>query len=72
MGVVPSLQDLDETIARLTAHFGASSDPRAAHLMDVYERLSLRFADDLSDRRDIALSRGGALMMVRYLLEKAA
>jgi hypothetical protein len=72
MGVVPSLPELNETIARLAARFRASSDPRAAHLLDVYERLSLRFADDLSDQRDIALSRGGALMMVRCLLEESA
>jgi hypothetical protein len=70
MGVVASLQELDETIARMTARFRVSSDPRAAHLLEVYERLSLRFADDLSDRRDIALSRGGALMMVRYIPEE--
>ncbi len=70
MGVVPSLQELDGTIARLIGHFRSSPDPRAAHLLDVYERLSPRFADDLSDRRDIALSRDGALMMARYLLEE--
>jgi hypothetical protein len=70
MGVVPCLRELDESIARMTARFRVSSDPRAAHLLEVYERLSLQFDDDLSDRRDIALSRGGALMMVRYLIEE--
>jgi hypothetical protein len=69
MATVPNQRELDETIARLTARYAASSDPRARHLMEVYARLSARFSDDLSDRRDIALSRGAALMMVKYLLE---
>ncbi|SDG90966.1 hypothetical protein [Pelagibacterium luteolum] len=63
MGVTPELAELEATILRMEARFDA--EPSAAALMAYYRQLSLRFADDLTDPRDIALSRAAALMMVK-------
>ena len=66
MGVVPGIAELEATIARMEARFDA--DPRAKDLMESYRNLFGRFADDLSDPRDLLLSRAAALMMIKYRL----
>lgn len=69
MAVVPDIAELEATVARMEARFGA--DPRATELMKSYRDLCTRFADDLSDPRDVMLSRAAALMMVRFALDKS-
>lgn len=67
MAVVPDLVELEATIARMEARFDA--EPRAAALMECYRALCDRFAHDLVDPRDIAMSRASALMMIKYQLD---
>jgi type II secretory pathway component PulM len=42
----------------------------ASALFDAYERLSQRFEQDLAGERDVLLSKGAALMMIKYWLEE--
>ncbi|MBB4576213.1 hypothetical protein [Rhizobium lentis] len=42
----------------------------ASALFDAYEKLSQRFERDLADERDVLLSKGAALMMIKYWLEE--
>jgi len=67
MGVAPGTAELKATIARMEARL--DDDPHANDLMQSYRDLCTRFAEDLSDPRDVLLSRAAALMMIRYALE---
>jgi hypothetical protein len=55
----PSEAELRETIERMEERL------RTHALFPVYERLSERFAADLSDERDVLLSRGALLMLLQ-------
>ncbi|HEV3478824.1 MAG TPA: hypothetical protein VG144_05195 [Gaiellaceae bacterium] len=55
----PSEAELRETIDRMEGRL------RTHALFPVYERLSERFAADLSDERDVLLSRGALLMLLQ-------
>ncbi|MHB1102625.1 MAG: hypothetical protein ACYC0C_07565 [Devosia sp.] len=61
--MVPDLADIEGTIARMEARHG--KDP----LFPVYQRLCRRFADDLIDPRDLALSKAAALMLIKFRTE---
>ncbi len=64
----PDIWELRATIERMEARFDA--DMRTQTLMAHYRSLCQRFSADLSDPRDIALSRAAALMMIKYQLER--
>jgi len=67
MGTPPDIAELEATISRMETRFDA--DPRADGLMKSYRDLGARFANDLSDPRDLLLSRAAALMMIKYQLD---
>ena len=56
-------------VERLEIRYSASNDARAAELMDAYRRLIAQFEQDLSEPRDVLLSKGAALMMIRCVLD---
>ena len=67
---VPSYDEIAATVVRLEARFDGRDDLRARRLMDAYREVSDRFQADLSDKRDLALSKGAALMLIQALLAK--
>ena len=56
----PDQAELDATIARMEARYAR------AELFPLYRDLIERFASDLDDPRDLALSKAAALMLVKY------
>lgn len=67
---VPDYEEVAATVARLEATFAEREDVRARMLMEAYQQVSDRFTADLSDKRDLALSRGAALMLIQALMAK--
>lgn len=65
MAGAPDLAEIEATVSRMEARYGA--DP----LFPVYQRLCERFEADLSDRRDLALAKASALMLVKFAGEHA-
>ena len=65
----PTLEDIEATVERLEARLGASPDPEVRSLLHRYHKLDARFRADLSDPRDLALSRAAALMLIRFVAE---
>ena len=63
---VPSLDEIEATVARMEAAL-FTAPARSVAAEPAYRRLARRFDLDLADRRDRALSRGAALMMIRFL-----
>lgn len=61
----PDQAELDATIARMEAKYAD------AELFPTYRKLIERFAADLDDPRDLALSKAAALMLVKYAAERA-
>ena len=59
----PETEELLATIERMEARYAASP------LFASYRRLIERFAADLSDPRDLALSKAAALMLIRFSTE---
>ena len=62
-GSVPSLEEIEATVARLEARY------RSHRLFADYLRLKQRFNADLSEARDRALARSAALMLIKYVSE---
>ena len=62
-----TLADIEATVERLEARLAQSSHPGTRHLFDNYRKLDARFRADLADPRDLALSRGGALMLIKLI-----
>jgi hypothetical protein len=67
---VPDYEEIAATVAHLEAQFDERDDVRARPLMDAHRAVSDRFSGDLSDKRDLALSKGAALMLVKTLLAR--
>ena len=67
---VPDYEEVAATVARLEAAFAEREDVRARMLMEAYQQVSDRFTADLSDKRDLALSKGAALMLIQELMAK--
>jgi hypothetical protein len=65
----PTLDEIEATIERLEARLAASQNPETARLLAAYRKLDAQFRADLDDPRDLALSRGAALMLLRFLDE---
>lgn len=63
MTAIPTLAEIEATIVRMEARYAGSPHFTA------YERLRLRFAEDLADPRDLALSRAAALMVLKTIQE---
>ena len=63
MAVVPDLAEIEATVVRMEARY------RADPLFPMYQLLCERFESDLSDRRDLALAKASALMLVKFARE---
>lgn len=61
--MVPELAEIEATIVRMEARH--ATDP----LFPVYQRLCRRFVEDLTDPRDLALSKAAALMLIKFRTE---
>ncbi|ULR43248.1 hypothetical protein [Rhizobium sp. K102] len=68
MSSIPTTVELCSTIDRLEGVYRRREE--ASALFDAYERLSQRFEQDLAGERDVLLSKGAALMMIKYWLEE--
>ena len=66
MASKPSLAEIDASVTRLKARLAASRRSETLALLAAYARLENRFAADLSDPRDLALSQGAALMLIKF------
>jgi len=66
----PTTAELEATVQRMETRLGAVSDPRIRDLMSAYARLSQRFASDLSDPREILLSKGAAPMLIQEVASR--
>jgi len=64
MAAVPDLAELQATVARMERHY--VSHPLFAD----YKRLCERFANDLSDPRDVAISQAAVLMLIKFASER--
>jgi len=63
MPAVPDLSEIEATITRMEERY-------ASHLLFAdYKRLRERFAVDLADPRDLALSKAAALMLIKFASE---
>lgn len=60
MPAEPTLEELEATVTRMEARW------RTSPLFAAYAALSLRFEVDLADRRDLALAKSAALMMIKF------
>jgi hypothetical protein len=63
----PTLAEIEATVGRLEAKLASSENPRTAGLLAACRKLDVRFRADLADPRDLALSRGAALMLVKFV-----
>jgi hypothetical protein len=61
----PSLREIEATVSRLEARLGASNKPEVQRLLAISRDLDARFRADLADPRDLALSRGAVLMLLK-------
>jgi hypothetical protein len=67
----PSLDEIEATVSRLEERLAASRRPDVLALLASYRELDRRFRADLADRRDLALSRGAVLMLLKHLDEQS-
>ena len=61
--MAPDLAEIEATVVRMEVRYG--NDP----LFPVYLRLCATFEHDLSDPRDLALSKAAALMLLKSRTE---
>jgi hypothetical protein len=64
MASVPDLAEIEATVSRMEARY--RDDP----LFPVCQRLCQRFEADLNERRDLALAKASALMLVKFVDEE--
>jgi len=62
----PSEAELRQTVGRMEERL------RTHPLFPDYERLTERFADDLSDERDVLLARSAVLMLLQEVASRAS
>jgi hypothetical protein len=65
MSMIPTLQEIEDTVTRMEERYAALRDPTVKTLMAHYREVASRFERELSDRRDSALSKGAALMLIQ-------
>ena len=58
---MPSLDEIEATVKRMEARYGGSIH------FEAYRTLCRRFEADLPDRRDLALAKSAALMLIKQL-----
>jgi hypothetical protein len=58
---MPSVEEIEATVARMETRYGGSIHFAA------YRALCRRFEADLLDRRDLALAKSAALMLIKQL-----
>nr|WP_295887540.1 hypothetical protein [uncultured Devosia sp.] len=58
---MPSLEEVEATVQRMEQRYGGSIHFAA------YRAVCLRFEVDLDDRRDLALAKSAALMLIKQL-----
>ena len=58
---MPALEEIEATVVRMEQRYGGSIHFAA------YRRLCRRFEVDLTDRRDLALAKSAALMLIKQL-----
>lgn len=58
---MPSLAEIEATVERMEQRYAGSIHYHA------YRKLCRRFEADLDDRRDLALAKSAALMLIRQL-----
>jgi hypothetical protein len=68
----PSLAEIEATVERLEARLSPSDAAGTQRLLTAYRKLDARFRADLADPRDLALSRGAALMLIKFVDEGGA
>jgi hypothetical protein len=61
--------EIDATVRRMEARLIGSEAPETVRLAHAYHAIERRFAEDLGDPRDVALSCGAAPMVIQYLVE---
>lgn len=66
MPTTPNLAEIEATVVRLEARLRRSLHPRTLELLAIYDQLDRQFVADLADARDLALSRGAALMLIKF------
>jgi hypothetical protein len=60
-----SLQELESTVERMELRMSSASEPTVQQLWRLYQELVPRFEADLQvSRRDVALAKASALMLV--------
>lgn len=57
----PSLDEIEAAVTRMELRYAASTH------FSAYRALCQRFERDLADRRDLALAKSAALMLIKYL-----
>jgi hypothetical protein len=65
----PRLEEIEATVERLEARLAVDPDHLTQSLLAAYHKLDARFRADLADPRDLALSRGAALMLIKFSSE---
>jgi hypothetical protein len=65
----PTTKEIDETVSRMEARYAGSPQPEVNRLMAHYRGLLKRFESDLSDRRDLALSKAAVLMLIQSVAQ---
>ena len=65
MPSTPDLAEIEATVKRLEARLRQSVRPQTLELLAIYDQLERQFVADLADARDLALSRGAALMLIK-------
>ena len=70
MASIPTTAELMSTIVRLEQRY--RRDDNATALFAVYEKLCERFEEDLTEERDVLLSKAAALMVIKYWVEQAS
>ena len=62
----PDIAEIEATVGRLEARLRQSVRPQTLELLGIYDQLDRQFVADLADCRDLALSRGAALMLIKF------
>lgn len=68
MASIPTVDELKSTIVRLESNYRRHDE--AGALFEIYQKLCECFEQDLADERDLLLSKGAAMMMIKYWVEQ--
>lgn len=68
---IPETDQIKATVERMEKQFSAQEGEGAQSMWRAYIQLAKRFEADLGDERDLWMSKAAALMMLKYLRERA-